>query len=137
MDWDLLEGQGWDYDFQASQKWDWYLLEWLLPGVDPPVDDQIAAGAEGARAELTDVIALVWEKKKRHQADPAWKNCQGPWDMLWEQGRVPSLGMEMIRERFREQRATVMAPRDGNLGMGGCGPVGNGVQEQVESIREV
>lgn len=52
----------------ASWKWDWDLLEWLLPSVDPSVDDQIAAGAEGARTELTDVIPLVWEQKKRDRS---------------------------------------------------------------------
>lgn len=67
-----LEGQGWDWD----------LLERLLPGVDPSVDDQIAAGAERACTELADVIALVWEQKKSDRADQPGKTVR---DMLWKQ----------------------------------------------------
>lgn len=39
------------------------------------------------------------------------------------------MGMEMIRERFREQRATAMVPGNGDLGPDGRGPVGRRVQE--------
>lgn len=50
--------------------WDRNSLQGFLPRVDAPVDDQVAAGAEGAGAELADVVPLVCkaggkqEKKK-------------------------------------------------------------------------
>lgn len=73
------------------------------------MDDQIAAGAEGARAELADVIPLVWEEKKRDrglvQPGKTIRMCFGS----WENSR--------IRERFWEQRAAVTAPRGGKVGV--------------------
>lgn len=58
----------WQPESRRSRWWDQYLLQRFLPGVDAPVDDQVAAGTKGTGAELADVVPLVCgaeEKKKR------------------------------------------------------------------------
>ena len=47
------------------------LLEGFLSRVDAPVDDEVAAGAEGAGAELADVIAFVCGAEGRRRCGAA------------------------------------------------------------------
>lgn len=121
---------------QWSPWWDRYLLQGFLPGVDAPVDDQIAAGTKGTGAELADIVPFICgaEERKGLGADPPSKNNRGGFqDVFQEAGCFPSREMEMINERLavdfgsRKQMGTITSNRDANargedVGMGQLQP---------------